>query len=150
MLYGYPKCHLIGEGLEMKQIRIAVTGASGALGGRVVGRLADRAVAQRLIVRDASRAPKLAHAEVATAAFFERPAMVSALTGIETVFFVSAFETEDRLLHQKAAVDAFVEAGVKRVVYTLLADPGWGLRRRPLPTTRNCHRRRVTDRRQPD
>ena len=102
----------------MDRVRFAVTGASGAVGGRVAKRLADRGVAQRLIVRDATRAPKLENAEVAKATYLDRPAMVSALDGIETVFFVSGFEAEDRLRHHKAAVDAFVEAGVSRVVYT--------------------------------
>ena len=102
----------------MAQPRIAVTGATGALGGRIARRLADRGVAQRLIVRDESRTPKLPGAEIATAAYLDRPALVSALRGIETVFFVSGFESEDRLRHHKAAVDAFVEAGVHRVVYT--------------------------------
>ncbi len=36
---------------------IAVTGATGALGGRVARRLAERGVPQRLIVRDVSAAP---------------------------------------------------------------------------------------------
>lgn len=102
----------------MAQPRIAVTGATGALGGRIARRLADRGVAQRLIVRDASRAPKLPGAEVATATYLDRPALVSALGGIDTVLFVSGFESEDRLRHHKAAVHAFVEAGVHRVVYT--------------------------------
>jgi NAD(P)H dehydrogenase (quinone) len=44
--------------------------------------------------------------------------MVAALRGIDTVFFVSGFEAEDRLRHHQAAIDAFVDAGVKRVVYT--------------------------------
>ena len=102
----------------MDRIRLAVTGASGAVGGRVARRLADRGVAQRLIVRDAERAPKLENAEVATATYLDRPAMVAALRGIETVFFVSGFEAEDRLRHHKAAVDAFAEVGVSLVVYT--------------------------------
>jgi len=38
---------------------LAVTGATGALGGRVVRALADLGIPQRLIVRDAGRAPKL-------------------------------------------------------------------------------------------
>ena len=102
----------------MNDPRIAVTGATGALGGRVAQRLASRGIGQRLIVREASRAPKLENAQVATATYLDRPAMVSALQGIETVFLVSAFESEDRLLHHKAAVDACTEAGVNRVVYT--------------------------------
>ena len=42
---------------------IAVTGATGGLGGRVAARLADHGVPQRLLVRDAARAPDLLHAE---------------------------------------------------------------------------------------
>jgi NAD(P)H dehydrogenase (quinone) len=45
---------------------IAVTGATGALGRRVVDRLAGRGdVALRLVVRDAARAPRAPGAEVA-------------------------------------------------------------------------------------
>ena len=102
----------------MNQPRIAVTGASGGIGGRVALRLADRAVAQRLIVRDPARAPTLPNTEVATASYIDRAAMVAALRDIDTVFFVSGFESEHRLTHHKAAVDAFAEAGVGRVVYT--------------------------------
>ena len=41
---------------------IAVTGATGWLGGRVARRLAKRGVGQRLVVRDPGRAPELAGA----------------------------------------------------------------------------------------
>lgn len=102
----------------MDQVRIAVTGASGGLGGRVAKRLANRSVTQRMISRDTSQLPSLPSAEVATADYVDRLAMVSALHGIKTVFFVSGFEAEDRVEQHKAAIDAFVEAGVSRVVYT--------------------------------
>ena len=46
---------------------IAVTGATGRLGGKVVARLAKLGVKQRLIVRDPARAPNLPGAEVAAA-----------------------------------------------------------------------------------
>jgi len=97
---------------------IAVSGASGALGGRIARRLADRGVPLRLVVRDSSRAPKLEHVEVATASYLDRSAIAAALQGIDTVFFVSGFEAADRLEQHKAAIDSFVEAGVRRVVYT--------------------------------
>ena len=84
----------------------------------VAARLTARGVRQRLIVRDRARARRLEHAEVAEASYLDRPAMVSALEGISTAFFVSAFESPDRMLHHRAAVDAFVEAGVERAVYT--------------------------------
>jgi NAD(P)H dehydrogenase (quinone) len=102
----------------MSKPKIAITGATGSLGGRIAQKLADREVPLRLIVRDASRAPELPGAEVATATYLDQPAMLKALKGIETVFFVSGFEAKDRLEQHKSAVDAFVRAGVKRVVYT--------------------------------
>ena len=46
---------------------VAVTGATGEMGGRVARRLADRGVHQRLIVRDRSRAPELPGAEMVEA-----------------------------------------------------------------------------------
>ena len=102
----------------MSKPKIAITGATGSLGGRIAQKLADREVPLRLIVREASRAPELPRAEVATATYLDQPAMLKALEGIETVFFVSGFEARDRLEQHKSAVDAFVRAGVKRVVYT--------------------------------
>ena len=102
----------------MDRPRIAVTGATGGLGGRVAKRLASRGVPQRMIVRDLSRAPKLNGAEAATATYTDRAAMVAALQGIETVFFVSGFESQDRMERHQAAVGAFREAGLKRAVYT--------------------------------
>ena len=50
----------------MERRPIGVTGATGGLGGRVARRLADHGVPQRVLVRDAARAPDLEHAEVAT------------------------------------------------------------------------------------
>ncbi|MDX6526950.1 MAG: hypothetical protein QOI43_2461, partial [Gaiellales bacterium] len=43
---------------------IAVTGATGELGGRVARGLAALDVPQRLLVRDPARAPRLAHSEL--------------------------------------------------------------------------------------
>lgn len=103
----------------MNRSRIAVTGATGSLGGRVARGLAERGIPLRLIVRNVSRAPDLPNSEVATvSSYLDKPGTIAALQGIETAFFVSGFESEDRLIQHKAVVDAFVEAGVKRVVYT--------------------------------
>jgi len=97
--------------------RIAVTGAAGGVGGRVAQRLVAAGIAQRLLVRDASRAPQLAGAEVAHADYADAAAMRAALAGIDTVFLVSGREAEDRLDHHLTAVDAAVTAGVTRIVY---------------------------------
>ena len=47
-----------------RQGPIGVTGASAEVGGRVARRIADRGLAQRLVVRDAARAPRLPGVEV--------------------------------------------------------------------------------------
>jgi NAD(P)H dehydrogenase (quinone) len=97
---------------------IGVTGATGGLGGRVARRLAGRGVAQRLVVRDAARAPELDGAEVAVAAYGDSEAMRRALDGVATLLLVSASEDRDRVRLHTTAVDAAVAAGVGRVVYT--------------------------------
>ena len=97
---------------------IAVTGATGGLGGRVARRLAGRGVAQRVVVRDAARAPELAGAEVAVATYGDREAMRRALDGVATLLLVSASEDRERVKVHTTAVDAAVAAGVERVVYT--------------------------------
>jgi NAD(P)H dehydrogenase (quinone) len=97
---------------------IAVTGATGELGGRVARRLADRGTSQRLVVRDPSKAPDLEGAEVAQASNYEaRDEMEAALKGAETLFLVSGEEARNRVDQHKAAVDAARAAGVERIVY---------------------------------
>jgi uncharacterized protein YbjT (DUF2867 family) len=103
----------------MAQGLIAVTGATGGIGGRVARRLADRGVTQRLVVRDAGRAPSLPGAGVAVAGDFgDADAMREVLRGVHTLLLVSASEAADRLDRHRSAVDAAVAAGVQRVVYT--------------------------------
>ncbi len=98
---------------------IGVTGATGGLGGRVARHLAERGVEQRLIVRDAERAPTLPFAEVAEASGYDDgDAMRRAFDGVSTLFLVSAGEHPDRVSLHRSAVDAAVAAGVERLVYT--------------------------------
>jgi NAD(P)H dehydrogenase (quinone) len=98
---------------------IAVTGATGALGGRVAARLAERGVGQRLVVRDPARAPDLPGAEVARASDYgDRDEMQAALEGADTLYLVSALEAPNRVELHRTAIDAALGAGVKRIVYT--------------------------------
>jgi uncharacterized protein YbjT (DUF2867 family) len=97
---------------------IAITGATGQLGGRIARRLAGRGVAQRLVVRDPARAPDLPGAEVVAAAYGDRDALRAALGGVTTLMFVSASEVPDRVTLHRGALDAAIDAGVERVVYT--------------------------------
>jgi NAD(P)H dehydrogenase (quinone) len=97
---------------------IAVTGATGGLGGRVARRLADRGVTQRLVVRDPGRAPELDGAEAAAASYDDPDSLRRAFQGARTLLMVSASEDPDRLRLHANVVDAAADAGVERVVYT--------------------------------
>jgi NAD(P)H dehydrogenase (quinone) len=97
---------------------IAVTGATGEVGGRVARRLADRGVSQRLLVRDASRAPALAGAEVREfPGYHAGEELRAALQDVHTLFLVPAAEAPDRVEQHYTAVDAAAAAGVERIVY---------------------------------
>jgi len=97
---------------------IAVTGSTGAVGGRVSRDLAARGIRQRLLVRDASRAPRLDGADVHVAGYSDAEAAETALRGVETLFMVSASETADRVEHHRTFIEAAARAGVGSVVYT--------------------------------
>ncbi len=96
---------------------IGVTGSTGVVGGAVARGLAAAGQPIRLIVRDASRAPQVPGAEVATATYGDRAGMQAALVGVQTLFFVSATEDANRVALHTATVDAAVAAGVQRIVY---------------------------------
>ena len=113
---------------------IAVTGATGEIGRRVALRLAERGLAQRLIVRDPGRAPQLPGATLfQVSSYGDAVGMGRALTGVETVFLVSAHDlmgviahamenrqpipSYDRLQQHIAAIVAAAAVGVQRIVY---------------------------------
>lgn len=99
-------------------IQVAVTGATGEVGGRVARRLADRGIWQRLIVRDASRVPQLRNTEIVLASSYsDTAAMQRALTGVPTLFLVSGRESPDRVQHHIDAIDAAVATCVEHIVY---------------------------------
>lgn len=97
---------------------LAVTGASGHLGGTVARGLAARDVPLRLVVRSVSRAPRIRGAEIVEAEYRDRAAVRAALDGVTTLFMVSASESADRVDEHRAFVDAAAAAGVEHVVYT--------------------------------
>jgi len=74
--------------------------------------------AQRLLVRDAARAPQLDDAHPVVCSYGDGAASRQALDGAETLFMVSAAEAADRLQQHYAFVDAAADAGVQHVVYT--------------------------------
>lgn len=97
---------------------LAITGATGQLGGAVARALADTGVALRILARTPERVPALPGADIAQAEYGDAPAVQRGLSGIDTVFMVSATESPDRLDQHRRFIDAAVAAGVRQIVYT--------------------------------
>jgi NAD(P)H dehydrogenase (quinone) len=95
---------------------IAVTGATGQLGGRVAHRLHAAGLSQRLLVRDPARAPRIDGAEVAVASYSD-PHVSAALAGVRTLLMVSAAESPERVQRHHDFVDSAANAGVEHIVY---------------------------------
>jgi uncharacterized protein YbjT (DUF2867 family) len=122
---------------------IAVTGVTGSLGGRVAARLAAAGeVPLRFVVRDATRAPRPAGAEVVEnpGGYSDPAGLTAALAGVHTLYLVSAAEAEDRLQQHLTAVGAAAEAGVQRIVYTSFVGA-----HRPDPTFTLVRHHRATE-----
>lgn len=97
---------------------LAVTGSTGGLGGMVARQLAASGFAQRLLVRDAAKAPQLDDTHPVVCSYGDGAASRRALEGAKVLFMVSAAEAEDRLQQHYTFVDAAADAGVEHVVYT--------------------------------
>jgi NAD(P)H dehydrogenase (quinone) len=97
---------------------LAVTGSTGGLGGMVARQLAELGQPQRLLVRDAGRAPDLDGAVPLVFSYADAGLSAKALEGVKVLFMVSAAEAEDRLQQHYSFIDAAAAAGVQHVVYT--------------------------------
>lgn len=96
---------------------LGLTGVTGRLGSRVARRLPDLPL--HLVVRDPSRLrPDLVGSRVGIASYDDGAALRSALSGVETLFFVSGAEAVDRRAQHLTVVEAAAAAGVRQVVYT--------------------------------
>ena len=108
----------------MNQPTIAVTGATGHIGGLVAAHLDTAGRAQRLLVRDPAspRLPQLGSVtEVARIDYANQDLSQAALQGVEVLFMVSAHESPTRTAEHAAFIDAAAAAGVRHVVYTSFA-----------------------------
>jgi NAD(P)H dehydrogenase (quinone) len=97
---------------------IAVTGATGHVGGLVAHDLSREGARLRLVGRSAARAPQIPGATAAVASYGDHDRSVAALDGVDVLLMVSAAESADRLDQHRTFIDAAVEAGVRHVVYT--------------------------------
>ncbi|MDK1361005.1 SDR family oxidoreductase [Arthrobacter sp. zg-Y1219] len=100
------------------QPEVAVTGATGALGGTVARLLAEAGIPQRLLARHTAKLPYLPGTPVYAASYSDREHAARALNGVRTLFMVSAHESLYRRRDHRTFVDAAVEAGVRHIVYT--------------------------------
>ena len=96
---------------------IAVTGATGYVGGRTARLLAERGAPLRLVVRDPGRAPDLGAEVRGASSYGAAGEMRAAFEGADTVFLVPAEESPDRVEQHRTAVEAAVAAGVRRIFY---------------------------------
>jgi NAD(P)H dehydrogenase (quinone) len=99
-------------------VTIAITGATGNIGGAVARALAADGTPFRMVVRDAARAPELPGTEVAVATYADADAARAAFAGIDVLFLVSGAEARDRLHQHRTVIRAAADAGVRHVVYT--------------------------------
>src|SRR5699024_4487909 len=108
-------------------MRIAVTGATGYLGGLVIDKLLARDVAASdivAIVRNEEKAQPLAQrgVGVAVANFDDEAALTAALEGVDRLVFISASEVGKRIDQHSNIVNAAKAAGVSFIAYTILLN----------------------------
>ncbi|MEV6344729.1 NAD(P)H-binding protein [Actinoplanes sp. NPDC051851] len=102
---------------------IIVTGATGALNGATVGHLLERMPPSELtvVVRDAAKAEHWARRGIAVRRgdYAEPASLPAAFAGADQLLLVSSNDpAADAVALHRAAVDAAVAAGVKRILYT--------------------------------
>jgi uncharacterized protein YbjT (DUF2867 family) len=104
---------------------LAITGATGALGGLVARALegSDFRADVRLVVRDPSRAPSF-DGDIRVCDYGDEAASLHALSGVDTLFMVSASESADRREQHRTFIRAAASAGVRHIVYTSFAGAG--------------------------
>lgn len=108
---------------------ILVTGASGQLGRAILRHLLDsrKVEPHRLmaVTRDPSQLSDLAVAGVTVRSgdFADPASLAGAFDGADKVLVISGADVGQRLAQHKAAVDAAVKAGAKRLAYTSMPNP---------------------------
>lgn len=103
---------------------IAVTGATGHLGQRVIHNLLNTHDAQKIvaIVRNPAKAQQLAEKNVLVrqADYSDPAALALALQGVEKLLLISSSEVGQRAAQHRNIIDAAKTAGVELIAYTSL------------------------------
>lgn len=102
-------------------MNIAITGASGRIGGLVARHLSERGLGLILPLRNPAKAPALANCEARPFAYGDFALAAKALAGVELLFMVSAAESPTREQEHLTLVKAAVAAGVRHLVYLSFA-----------------------------
>lgn len=101
---------------------IAVTGATGQLGRRIVAQLLERVPASEVVavVRDEAKAAPLAEqgVQVRVATYTDVPALTAAFAGVDKVVLVSGNEIGQRAVQHGNVIEAAKAAGVGFIAYT--------------------------------
>jgi NAD(P)H dehydrogenase (quinone) len=109
--------------------KIAVTGASGKLGGLTIEFLLERGVPPAdiiAVVRDVTRATALAArgVELRRGDYTDAPSLEQAFRGIDRLAFISTSALGDeRMLHHGNVVKAARNAGIPHIFYTSVIKP---------------------------
>jgi NAD(P)H dehydrogenase (quinone) len=108
----------------MKGRTIAVTGASGGVGSRVVRELVARVRSPVLaLARRPDTVPLPGHARARLADYDLPETLREAFSGVETLVFVSSDGVVEKMRrHHEHVVGAAVDAGVEHVVYMSILD----------------------------
>ncbi|EMD9177149.1 SDR family oxidoreductase [Cronobacter turicensis] len=103
---------------------IAITGATGHLGQRVIDTLLNTLAAQEIvaIVRNPAKAATLGAkgVQVRAADYGDVAALTAALAGVEKLLLISSSEVGQRAPQHRNVIDAAKTAGVKLIAYTSL------------------------------
>ncbi|EKP4390445.1 SDR family oxidoreductase [Cronobacter malonaticus] len=103
---------------------IAITGATGQLGQRVIDTLLNTVAAQEIvaIVRNPAKAAALSArgVQVRAADYNDAAALTAAFAGVEKLLLISSSEVGQRATQHRNVIDAAKTAGVKLIAYTSL------------------------------
>ncbi|EKY3118681.1 SDR family oxidoreductase [Cronobacter turicensis] len=103
---------------------IAITGATGHLGQRVIDTLLNTVAAQEIvaIVRNPAKAAALSAkgVQVRAADYGDVAALTTAFAGVEKLLLISSSEVGQRAPQHRNVIDAAKTAGVKLIAYTSL------------------------------